>query len=177
MERIVKRFREHAGRNASERRTSLERRNARADPLERWGRPKTSLWRNEANDGLAGVGATACVQDGDVTKHGKPQAAMVRPSTDSRERQAGLSGVAERLVVPWKPGNAGGGKGPQFKADVDSGGQPGDGRRAWVRSARPTTSRIGTSVNGCDGGCVGSTARRAREYAGSRTATCSRNWA
>jgi hypothetical protein len=29
--------------------------------------------------------------------------------------------VAERLVRPWRPGNAGGGKGPQFKADVESG--------------------------------------------------------
>jgi hypothetical protein len=29
--------------------------------------------------------------------------------------------VAERSAVPTKPGNAGGGKGPQFKADVESG--------------------------------------------------------
>ena len=29
--------------------------------------------------------------------------------------------MAERLAVPLKPGNAGGGKGPQFKADVESG--------------------------------------------------------
>ena len=32
-----------------------------------------------------------------------------------REGQAGPSGVAERPVVPMKPGNAGGGKGPWFK--------------------------------------------------------------
>jgi len=30
----------------------------------------------------------------------------------TRERQAGPYGVAERLVRPMKPGNAGGGKGP-----------------------------------------------------------------
>ena len=30
----------------------------------------------------------------------------------TRERPAGLTGMAERLVVPMKPGNAGGGKGP-----------------------------------------------------------------
>jgi hypothetical protein len=30
----------------------------------------------------------------------------------ARERRAGLTGMAERLVVPMKPGNAGGGKGP-----------------------------------------------------------------
>src|SRR5205814_10010880 len=33
---------------------------------------------------------------------------------DAREGQAGRTGVAERPVVPLKPGNAGGGKGPQF---------------------------------------------------------------
>ena len=30
----------------------------------------------------------------------------------------GRAGVAERLAVPLKPGNAGGGKGPQFKTDA-----------------------------------------------------------
>ncbi len=34
---------------------------------------------------------------------------------DAREGQAGSRWVAERPVVPLKPGNAGGGKGPQFK--------------------------------------------------------------
>jgi hypothetical protein len=37
---------------------------------------------------------------------------------DAREGQAGRHGVAERLVVPMKPGNAGGGKGPQFKTNA-----------------------------------------------------------
>ena len=45
---------------------------------------------------------------------------------DAREGQAGRSGVAERLVVPQKPGNAGGGKGPQFKTDARRGQGPGD---------------------------------------------------
>jgi hypothetical protein len=40
---------------------------------------------------------------------------------DAREGQAGRHGVAERFVVPMKPGNAGGGKGPQFKAGAESG--------------------------------------------------------
>jgi len=35
---------------------------------------------------------------------------------DSREGSAGpMTEVAERFVVPSKPGNAGGGKGPQFE--------------------------------------------------------------
>ena len=37
---------------------------------------------------------------------------------DAREGWAGRDGVTERLVVPTKPGNAGGGKGPWFKDDV-----------------------------------------------------------
>jgi len=38
---------------------------------------------------------------------------------DAREGQAGPGRVAERPVVPTKPGNAGGGKGPWFEADVE----------------------------------------------------------
>ena len=45
---------------------------------------------------------------------------------DAREGQAGRAGVAERLVIPLKPGNAGGGKGPQFKTNAASGEGPGD---------------------------------------------------
>lgn len=39
---------------------------------------------------------------------------------------AGRPGVTERSVVPMKPGNAGGGKGPQFKTDAASSEGPGD---------------------------------------------------
>ena len=45
---------------------------------------------------------------------------------DAREGQAGRTGVAERPVVPLKPGNAGGGKGPQFKTDARRGEGSGD---------------------------------------------------
>jgi hypothetical protein len=45
---------------------------------------------------------------------------------EAREGQAGRLGVAERFVVPRKPGNAGGGKGPQFKTDAIRGEGPGD---------------------------------------------------
>jgi hypothetical protein len=37
---------------------------------------------------------------------------------DAREGQARPTGVADRLVVPLKPVNAGGGKEPEFKIDV-----------------------------------------------------------
>ncbi len=45
----------------------------------------------------------------------------------ARERKAGLTGMAERLEVPTKPGNSGGGKGPQLKADARSD----DGKGEW----------------------------------------------
>src|SRR6185312_3994342 len=65
-------------------------------------------------------------------QHGKPYVAdgtNVQP--DTREGQAGRHRVAERPVVPGKPGNAGGGKGPWFKTSVRRSeereiGQPGN---------------------------------------------------
>ena len=76
----------------------------------------------------AGVVATACTQ-GKRTQHGKPLGVVSDDQPDAREGQAGRFGVAERPVVPGKPGNAGGGKGPQFKINAISGkgqeiGQP-----------------------------------------------------
>jgi hypothetical protein len=56
---------------------------------------------------------------GEPRQHGKPHSAEVRDlEPDAREGQAGPYGVADRLVVPMKPVNAGGGKGPEFKTDV-----------------------------------------------------------
>jgi hypothetical protein len=68
----------------------------------------------------AGVVATACTQ-GKRAQHGKLQGVVRDGQPDAREGQAGRHGVAERFVVPMKPGNAGGGKGPQFKAGAESG--------------------------------------------------------
>ena len=59
-------------------------------------------------------------------QHGKPQCVIRDDQPDAREGQVGRAGVAERLVVPLKPGNAGGGKGPWFKTDAASGEGPGD---------------------------------------------------
>lgn len=68
----------------------------------------------------AGVVVTACTQ-GKRTQHGKPCGVVSDDQPDAREGQAGRCRVAERLVVPGKPGNAGGGKGPQFKINAISG--------------------------------------------------------
>src|ERR1700682_3033781 len=75
----------------------------------------------------AGVVATACTQ-GKRTQHGKPQGVVRDDQPDAREGQAGRPGVSERFVVPRKPGNAGGGKGPQFKTNARRSEGPGD----WV---------------------------------------------
>src|SRR6202163_2709972 len=47
---------------------------------------------------------------------------------DAREGQAGRPGESERFIVPMKPGNAGGGTGPQFKTNATRSEGPGD----WV---------------------------------------------
>jgi hypothetical protein len=45
---------------------------------------------------------------------GNPRGWGCPPQPDAREGQAGPSRAADRLVVPSKPGNAGGEKGPDF---------------------------------------------------------------
>ena len=72
-----------------------------------------------APSGPTGVMATARRHQ---EKHGTreaPAAAARDRQPEAREGQAGPSGVAERFVVPLKPGNAGGGKGPPFKGNVE----------------------------------------------------------
>jgi hypothetical protein len=66
---------------------------------------------------------------GDLTQHGKPDTAEARDlQPDAREGQAGPGRVAERPVVPLKPGNAGGGKGPWFKVNAGNSESEGDWR-------------------------------------------------
>src|SRR2546429_9892438 len=89
--------------------------------LTRFGR----IERSGAPNRCAGVLATACTQ-GKRTQHGKPQGVVSDDQPDAREGQAGRPGVAERFAVPLKPGNAGGGKGPQFKTNATSGEGFGD---------------------------------------------------
>jgi hypothetical protein len=83
-----------------------------------------SMGENERTNtpiGPAGVLATACRHRGpDATRETPAVIAQERGQLATRESQAGPSGVAERLVLPRKPGNAGGGKGPQLKGDARS---------------------------------------------------------
>ena len=63
--------------------------------------------------------ATACVEEEMRRNTGNPGGDGSDHQPAAREGQAGPPGVADRLVVPLKPGNAGGGKGPQFKDNVE----------------------------------------------------------
>ena len=50
---------------------------------------------------------------GERAQHGKPDSVVGRDDQpEAGDSQIGRHGVAERPVVPGKPGNAGGGKGP-----------------------------------------------------------------
>ena len=52
-------------------------------------------------------------------QHGKPCGVAVRTANRRcASSRAGHRRVAEGCVVPWKPGNAGGGKAPWFKTDA-----------------------------------------------------------
>src|SRR3984893_11125222 len=57
---------------------------------------------------------------------GSPKAWAAMPNRTPARDRPGALGVAERFVVPLKRGNAGGGKGPQFKTNAISGEGPGD---------------------------------------------------
>ena len=60
----------------------------------------------------AGVVATACMKTWTRRNTGSPSGDSQSGSTGNSREQAGPFGVAERSVVPMKPGNAGEGKGP-----------------------------------------------------------------
>src|SRR5882762_10968790 len=92
----------------------------------------------------AGVVAAACTQ-GKRTQHGRPQDVGRDDQPDAREGQAGRPGEAERFAVPMKPGNSGGGKGPQFKTNAIRSEGPGDWAtyqlRLMFRSCRRRCTR------------------------------------
>ena len=111
----------------NERRAILEKDDVQTDPIVVSGKADTDgqVRATSAPVRCTGVVAAACTQ-GKRTQHGKPQCVIRDDQPDAREGQAGRAGVAERLAVPLKPGNAGGGKGPQFKTDARRGEGPGD---------------------------------------------------
>src|SRR5437016_11822582 len=95
----------------------------------------------------AGVLATACTQ-GKRTQHGKPRGVVSDDQLEAREGQAGRPGVAERFVVLLKPGNAGGGKGPQFKTDAIRGEGPGHWATYQLRECSETAEGVARESKG-----------------------------
>ncbi len=57
----------------------------------------------------------ACMEEEDRATRETHRVGEREAQPDSREGQAGLDEVTEGLVVPRKPGNAGGGKQPWFR--------------------------------------------------------------
>ena len=70
-------------------------------------------------DGPAGVMTTAR-RKRKPAQHGRPPLMIDADQHATREGCAWSAGESERLIVPSKPGNAGGGKGPWFKRSVES---------------------------------------------------------
>jgi len=89
---------------------------ADAEPPEIRGRPPLRVERaSKETRKSVRVVTTACMERGGPVQHGKPRTAMGSDhQLVAREGQTRPCGVAERAVVPWRPGNAGGGKGPCF---------------------------------------------------------------
>ena len=85
------------------------------------------------------------------------------PQPDSREGQAGLCRVAERPVVPLKPGNAGGGKGPWFKVNAGSG-------ESWeIGVSLSTPQKVGKLQSALHAKAKGSPDYRLRRWLGELT--------
>src|ERR1700688_2428286 len=88
--------------------------------------------------GTGGSTYTRHVHKESVRNTGSPRTwSGMTNQTPARDR-LGAHGVAERFVVPLKPDNAGGGKGPQFKTDAGRSEGPGDWETShgelWVKS-------------------------------------------
>jgi len=70
--------------------------------------------------------ATACRQSGSDATREAPAVIAVGINWQLARARPGRVGVAERSVVPTKPSNSGGGKGPQLKTDATSNKGHGD---------------------------------------------------
>ncbi len=90
---------------------------------------------------------------GKLLQHGKPQTVEARDlQPDSREGQAGPIGVTDRSAVPRTPGNAGRGKGPEFKTSVIKSARA--GRLAMSLVPPPKVQKLQTALHVNGGGKV-----------------------
>ena len=95
--------------------------------------------------GPTGVLATACLQRRSDATREAPAVEARDLQPDAREGQAGPPGVADRPVVPSKPGNAGGGKGPEFKTSVRKSTRA--GRLAMSLAPPPKVQKLQTALH------------------------------
>ncbi len=116
--------------------------NADADPVRGWGRlPSPCVKRAHEQGESAGAVVTACWQKESCGNTGSPAGREPQGDPpDLREGVAGPNGKSERLIVPKNPGNAGGGKEPQFKGSA----RRSDGREIGESLAN-SRKRSGTS--------------------------------
>src|SRR5438132_12490924 len=77
-----------------------------------------------------------------VRNTGSPKAWSAMTYRKPVRDRPGALGVAERFVVPLKPGNAGGGKGPQFKTNAIRGEGPGDWATYQLRKCSETAEAL-----------------------------------
>jgi hypothetical protein len=93
--------------------------------------------RATASNGSVGVVAPACLEEEIVGTREAPTVRGRGSQPELREEQAGPSGVADRLVRLMKPGNAGGGKEPDFWRVPGRDQQSGD----WLCLSTPLRTR------------------------------------
>ena len=111
----------------SERRASLEKTDVQADPTGISGKADMAGCKSEDYAQLLhrGSGGSMYTRKAYATREA-PRRGRSDDQLEAREGQAGRHEVAERFVLPLKPGNAGGGKEPQFKTDAIRSEGPGD---------------------------------------------------
>src|SRR5271155_4039966 len=118
------------------RRASSEKVDVQADPTATSGKADTAGRDERRRRPVAAPGYwRQHVHKESARNTGSPRAwSGMSNRTPARDRP-GAHGVAERLAVPLKPGNAGGGKGPQFKTDARRSEGPGDWATYQLRTA------------------------------------------
>jgi len=126
----------------SERRAGLEKDKCGSRPSDEMGKAAVAANGEQPEPGSdpAVVVARACRHQESERNTGDLRSGCVT-QPDAREGQAGLREESERPIVPLKPGNAGGGKGPWFQSQRKKRRQPGDWRE-------PNTSDQGWEAAG-----------------------------
>jgi hypothetical protein len=152
---------------------------AEADPSDIWGRPMPLDEIAIASNGSAGVMAPACMEEEIDGTREAPTVGGRGSQPELREEQAGSLGVADRFVLLMKPGNAGGGKEPDFWRVTGRDQESGDWRSLSTPSSDSAVTE-GTLLTGEDCSVLGvtpgaKTTRRVQVGEASRRARCGKS--